>query len=415
MEFGSKEILILVGIVVIFGILLHGFRSVRHSRNGTIKVSRRKQSIFDDDGFDDLPGELLTGEVRVTKRDENSAEEVSDTIRRTWRHNTGRQTSAYRERNEPSNNVIPLRGGENRQPVREPPRPVETPPPAVHPEHQEREEPTFHAEPVIDSADEVDDYDNVLISDDGIQVSLNEFEIDDDYESDVEESVEAVAAAPQPEPTPQPSRAPLVATRDDEEEDLPPAREPQSHHADRESASSRRKPFWEDAPARPEPTPPPRTEPQPQRRSKGGGDQTEVIVLHVMGKSGAMIPGSDLLESLLANGMRYGAMQIFHRHQNVDGSGAVLFSLANSVKPGFFDLAAMDAFETPGVSMFMALEDLDNPLDAYKELVKTAQNLAKALNASVLDETRSVLTKQTIEHYRQQIIEYTRRSFTLTH
>ena len=107
MEFGTREILIIVfGIVVIFGILLDGFRRVRNSRNGSIRVGRRKQGIFDDDGFDELPGELLTGEVRVTKRGTSRIEEVSDSIKRSWERNSERKTSAFRERQERSGNVV---------------------------------------------------------------------------------------------------------------------------------------------------------------------------------------------------------------------------------------------------------------------------------------------------------------------
>ena len=141
----------------------------------------------------------------------------------------------------------------------------------------------------------------------------------------------------------------------------------------------------------------------------------EVIVLHVMAKKDSHFQGSQLLEALLANGLRYGDMRIFHRHESEEGAGPVHFSLANSVKPGIFDLSSMDTFTTPGVTLFMPLEGLNNPLDCFSQLIKTSQALAKTLNGELKDETRSALTKQTIEHYRQQIIEYTRRSFTLSH
>ena len=151
----------------------------------------------------------------------------------------------------------------------------------------------------------------------------------------------------------------------------------------------------------------------PKPRGKAP-NPAEIIILHVMAKPGHVMPGPELLESLLENHLRFGSMNIFHRHEQHDGTGQVLFSLANSLNPGTFDLANMDAFETPGVTLIMPLEGLVKPLDTYRELVRTARAIARTMGAVVQDDTRSVLTNQTIEHYRQQIIEYTRRSFTLT-
>ena len=91
MEFGTREILIVFGIIVIFVILLDGFRRVRRSHNGSLKVKRRsKQAIFDDDGLGDLSTEV--GEVRIKTRDEESVERVSDNMRGL---RIDRRTSAY--------------------------------------------------------------------------------------------------------------------------------------------------------------------------------------------------------------------------------------------------------------------------------------------------------------------------------
>ncbi len=136
--------------------------------------------------------------------------------------------------------------------------------------------------------------------------------------------------------------------------------------------------------------------------------------MHVMARKGGHFEGTALLNALLENGLRFGSMEIFHRHEDADGSGPVLFSLANSLKPGTFDLSAMEEFSTPGVTLFMPLQGLQRPLDTFSLMLETARALSKRLDGELKDETRSALTRQTIEHYRQQIIEFTRRSFTLT-
>ncbi|WNO07686.1 cell division protein ZipA [Teredinibacter sp. KSP-S5-2] len=139
----------------------------------------------------------------------------------------------------------------------------------------------------------------------------------------------------------------------------------------------------------------------------------EVIVFNIMAKSGTRFSGADLLNTLMTENMKFGSMDIFHRHAQPNGDGPVLFSLVNMVVPGTFNLAAMKDFETPGVSLFMSLpiegaKDGDS-IDAYELLVDTARNLARSLGGELKDESRSVMTQQTMEHGRQRVMEYERK------
>lgn len=133
-----------------------------------------------------------------------------------------------------------------------------------------------------------------------------------------------------------------------------------------------------------------------------------VVVLHMMAPPEEPFPGEDLLDSLLGAGLRYGSMKIFHRHAGDDGSGPVIFSVANSVNPGIFDLDNMENFSTPGVSLFFAMEDVDDPMKAFTLLLDAAKKMSAELGGVLKDESRSVLTKQTEEHYRQRITDYCR-------
>ena len=135
----------------------------------------------------------------------------------------------------------------------------------------------------------------------------------------------------------------------------------------------------------------------------------EVITINVMATKGSVFKGPDLLHILLACDVRYGDMQFFHRYEGANGDGAIQFSVANILNPGTFDLDAIDDFETPGVSFFMRLPGPANPLKAYDFMVETAQCLSKNLEGELLDDTRSAMTKQTLEHNRQRIIENERR------
>jgi len=138
----------------------------------------------------------------------------------------------------------------------------------------------------------------------------------------------------------------------------------------------------------------------------------EVLIVNLMAPSGQAFRGDALLDALLQGGLRFGDMNIFHRYEKSNGGGAILFSLANMVKPGTFDLDQMDDFTTPGVSLFMTL-----PLEAseftntqvFDLMLDTAQTLAEELGGELKDENRSVMTRQTMEHCRQRIHEFERK------
>ncbi|WP_339897957.1 cell division protein ZipA [uncultured Gilvimarinus sp.] len=135
----------------------------------------------------------------------------------------------------------------------------------------------------------------------------------------------------------------------------------------------------------------------------------EVVIINVMAPEGHQFSGSALLDVLLQCGMRFGDMNIFHRHAHETGEGPVLFSLANMVKPGVFDLENMASFHTPGVSLFMTLPMRPDSLKSFDIMRDVAQALADNLCGELKDENRSVMTRQTMEHCRQRIAEYERK------
>jgi cell division protein ZipA len=102
--------------------------------------------------------------------------------------------------------------------------------------------------------------------------------------------------------------------------------------------------------------------------------------------------------------MEFGDMQIFHRVEVVDGHEKVLFSAANIREPGTFDLSAMENFTTEGLAFFMQVHNDVDAVWAFESMVESARILADSLDGTVCDATRSVLTKQTIGHMREEVI-----------
>ncbi len=133
----------------------------------------------------------------------------------------------------------------------------------------------------------------------------------------------------------------------------------------------------------------------------------ELVVMNVLADIDAPYTGDALFTVLRSCGLKFGDMNIFHRVEPL--TKAVQYRVANAIEPGTFDMADMEAVRCPGLCLFMQLPGPEVPGVAFEEMLTVARSVVKSLGGEVKDEHHNVMTPQTTEHYRQRIVDFSRR------
>jgi cell division protein ZipA len=134
-----------------------------------------------------------------------------------------------------------------------------------------------------------------------------------------------------------------------------------------------------------------------------------IVTLYVAARAGHQLNGPDLVVAAEKAGLVHGHMNIYHRLVDGKADAGPVFSVANMVKPGNFDLTRVQEIRTPGISFFMTLPAPLSALDAWDAMLPTAQRMAELLDALVLDEERNALGRQRIAHIRDEMRAYDRK------
>ncbi len=135
--------------------------------------------------------------------------------------------------------------------------------------------------------------------------------------------------------------------------------------------------------------------------------QNDVIVIWLTAQE-TEIEGPALLDAMQASGISYGDDGLFRKFDQ--HSDEEIFTIANGIEPGTFDLADLDELKTPGIVLLLRLQRADHAVEAFQEMLDVAQELGNTLGAELKDEHMSDLSAQVIEHCRQRIRDFKRRA-----
>lgn len=135
----------------------------------------------------------------------------------------------------------------------------------------------------------------------------------------------------------------------------------------------------------------------------------KIVTLYLAARAGAKLHGPDIVVAAEKAGLVYGHMGVFHRLVEGHPERGPVFSVANIMKPGSFDMAQIQALETPAIAFFLTLPASVPALDAWETMLPTAQRMAELLDGVVLDEQRNALGRQRIAHLRDELRAYDRQ------
>ena len=123
------------------------------------------------------------------------------------------------------------------------------------------------------------------------------------------------------------------------------------------------------------------------------------------------LSGRAILDALDDEGFRPGMMQLYYWRSDEEPS--VTFGVANMVEPGVLEPDSLLEMETPGLVTFMSVpEDGACAFRILDTMIANSRRLARRIDATLCDETRSTLTAQAENHLRENVVEILRRDRT---
>ncbi|MFT3761882.1 MAG: cell division protein ZipA [Pseudoxanthomonas sp.] len=138
-------------------------------------------------------------------------------------------------------------------------------------------------------------------------------------------------------------------------------------------------------------------------------DFDKIVSLYVAARAGHTLRGEDIVVAAEKTGLVFGHMNVFHRLVEHHPERGPVFSMANIMQPGSFDMTTIRELETPAIAYFLTLPAPLPALEAWDMMLPNVQRMAELLDGVVLDDGRNALGRQRIQHIREELRAYDRQ------
>jgi len=129
----------------------------------------------------------------------------------------------------------------------------------------------------------------------------------------------------------------------------------------------------------------------------------DVISVYVLASDEQpVITGDKILSASYALNLEYGEMKIFHRHSD-SPSHEILFSMANILNPGWFELDKMNELKTRGMSFFMQANLVDHPARVLDDMLICAHQMSTMLGGVLCNAQRIPLDEAYTKTLRDKV------------
>lgn len=138
-------------------------------------------------------------------------------------------------------------------------------------------------------------------------------------------------------------------------------------------------------------------------------DFDKIVSLYVAARAGHTLRGEDIVVAAEKTGLVFGHMNVFHRLVENHPERGPIFSMANIMQPGSFDMGRIRELETPAIAFFLTLPAPISALEAWEKLLPNVERMAELLDGVVLDDSRNALGRQRVQHIREELRAYDRQ------
>ena len=136
-------------------------------------------------------------------------------------------------------------------------------------------------------------------------------------------------------------------------------------------------------------------------------DRELLIVLTILAPGEGDLAGPAVREALAAFDLAPDDLGMFHHYGNRDRPGGEpVFSVANVLEPGVFDVEAMDELATPGLCLFMRRPGPLPAAVAFDLMLDVGARLSRTLEAVLCDDQRCRLTAQATQALRERVVHF---------